>query len=48
MREDTTEKRAGQSAAESPSAGTDRQKGSDVLPDIKSMYLEELRSMVRE
>ena len=48
MREDTTEKRAGQSAQQSLSAEEDRQKRGDDSLDIKSMYPEELRGMIRE
>ena len=48
MREDTTEKRADQSAQRSLSVEEDRQKGGDDPLDIKSMSPQDLGEMVRE
>ena len=48
MREDTTEKRAEQSAQRSLSAEEDRRKGGEDPLDIKSMSPQELGEMVRE
>ena len=48
MREDTTEKRADQSAQRSLSVEEDRHKGGDDPLDIKSMSPQELGGMVRE